>query len=657
MEENGIEENEKERLVVDFDLSLIEHLGSQLYTTLPPIIAELISNSYDADAEKVQVNFKVNANGNYDLEVEDDGLGIAYNSKTKEEICRKIKSRYLTVGRKKRVNEESAVSPVKGRSLQGKKGIGKLAGFGISNKIKIETTSNFIKNTFILDYEKMIEISKKSSFQKYYPEHIENNVNVNYKSGTKIILFDIKRKTKVLVEELAQSISKRLQIFEDDFCCIIKNESEEIKIENSLFMEYIRNNVGCQFSWVIPDCFNDLNVNTEIDYFFKKYKITGEIMTSSTPLSKDYQGIVLYARNKMAQDGYMFSDRANDNFYSYLYGFLTVDYIDEDDFEDNISTARGSLVWEKEIAMDLKEKVNEVLKKVQVDWRKKRKEDKAVVLKEKNGIDCKKWIDSLNKIEQRTAQSLVDALLEDSTLDSEKTSQYIGYMQDFFEFDSFKNFAAEIIGKENVSVSEALEIVKTWEIIESKELAKISEGRVNAIDTFEKMINDDASETKTIQPFLEKFPWILDPSVENFQRELTFSKMLKDEFPDSKLDESDRRLDFFVRTSGNNSVVIYELKRPSVKIKQDYLDQCTDYITFTNERVPNHKCEKCVLVVGNKTCSGVDARARARVEANLQSKINFGDFEVYTYSELLQKSRVYNKEIISLYRKLQEKKS
>ncbi len=35
-----------------FDPQTINHLGIRMYSTLPPALAEIISNSYDADAKK-----------------------------------------------------------------------------------------------------------------------------------------------------------------------------------------------------------------------------------------------------------------------------------------------------------------------------------------------------------------------------------------------------------------------------------------------------------------------------------------------------------------------------------------------------------------------------------------------------------------------------
>ncbi len=44
-----------EKLTMTFDPRTIEHLGVKMYSTLPPAIAELIANAYDACATEVTV--------------------------------------------------------------------------------------------------------------------------------------------------------------------------------------------------------------------------------------------------------------------------------------------------------------------------------------------------------------------------------------------------------------------------------------------------------------------------------------------------------------------------------------------------------------------------------------------------------------------------
>ena len=58
---------------IKFDKNTIDHLGIKLYSKFPPVIAELISNSYDADAENVVIEIDYN---NKIVTVTDDGIGM-----------------------------------------------------------------------------------------------------------------------------------------------------------------------------------------------------------------------------------------------------------------------------------------------------------------------------------------------------------------------------------------------------------------------------------------------------------------------------------------------------------------------------------------------------------------------------------------------------
>lgn len=196
-----------------FDLGIIELLGSQLYTKLPSIMVEFISNSYDADATSVDVIIDEDDLGPRKITniiIEDNGIGI---SDIGIDNIEEINEKFLKIGRKRRKDENSSVSKIYKRKLQGKKGIGKLAGFGITNKMEITTTSNGITNKFILDFEEM----KNCSGEVYLPQHILRNQKLDFKDGTIIKLIDIKRKGTIDINELAESIVKRIQIFDNTF--------------------------------------------------------------------------------------------------------------------------------------------------------------------------------------------------------------------------------------------------------------------------------------------------------------------------------------------------------------------------------------------------------------------------------------------------------
>src|SRR5947209_16181831 len=117
----------------------IDKLGVKLYDKASAVVAELIANSYDADAENVKVKIplstrlaikgsdgKIEERG-YVIEVEDDGHGMTPDEAIDE---------YLKVGRDRRRDGKSR-SRGKLRPVMGRKGIGKLAPFGICKRIEV----------------------------------------------------------------------------------------------------------------------------------------------------------------------------------------------------------------------------------------------------------------------------------------------------------------------------------------------------------------------------------------------------------------------------------------------------------------------------------------------------------------------------------------
>jgi len=113
-------------LKMSFDPNTIQHLGIKMYSSLPTAIAELVANTYDACSPDVHV--KLYDNGERKIVVEDTGGGMAFEE---------INSHFLRIGRNRR--EEEGKETTCGRVATGKKGLGKLAFFGIGDTISIAT--------------------------------------------------------------------------------------------------------------------------------------------------------------------------------------------------------------------------------------------------------------------------------------------------------------------------------------------------------------------------------------------------------------------------------------------------------------------------------------------------------------------------------------
>lgn len=144
-------------------------------------------------------------------------------------------------------------------------------------------------------------------------------------------------------------------------------------------------------------------------------------------------------------------------------------------------------------------------------------------------------------------------------------------MKDSFQFTAFKEFAAEM--KDDVSNVELLDLLKEWKLIEAREMYKLSEVRIQTIKRFQENIEKDAKEVPVMHEFFKQFPWLLDPRIMNFKDEVTYSKLLKENFvEDDSVLESDKRLDFLCQDFSGIFFII-ELKRPGKVIGMKELNQ------------------------------------------------------------------------------------
>ena len=88
-------------LLLRYSHNVVEHLGLKLYQNQPTrVIAEIVSNSWDADAAHVQVNMVMGDSDRW-VAVLDDGCGMS-----REDLA----SSYLVIGRgrRRRATETSA---------------------------------------------------------------------------------------------------------------------------------------------------------------------------------------------------------------------------------------------------------------------------------------------------------------------------------------------------------------------------------------------------------------------------------------------------------------------------------------------------------------------------------------------------------------------
>ena len=393
-------ENKSQKLEMSFDPQTIEHLGVKMYSQLPNAIAELIANSYDAESPEVHIILKDNEEEK-SIAVVDKGIGMSFDE---------INENFLRIGRKRR-ESDSGLSPNGKRKVTGRKGLGKLAFFGIGDTIHIITKKNGECVNFTMNWNDIIH----SKTPNYEPQYTIEPCNPQ-EQGTTIILTNLKRKTAFDPEGLAGSLARLFDFFDDDFVAdITLNNNEPIPIDKTLRYR----NIDAQFTWNVPVFIEDKE-----HYLYKK-NIIGELLATEKPLKPGLRGITLYAHGRMVNAPEFFGVGESSHFYSYLTGWLDVDFVDEQE-EDIISTDRQSLSWDLQITSQLRDNLKQLLSLVERNWRTQRKADRQRKITEKTKVDVGQWYPTLTPDIQKGVEKIVDSVVENSELESDKQSEVVG---------------------------------------------------------------------------------------------------------------------------------------------------------------------------------------------------------------------------------------
>jgi uncharacterized protein (TIGR02391 family) len=370
-----------------FDPRTIKHLGVRMYSTLPTAIAEIIANAYDADASQVTVTLREDNGKPAEITVTDDGDGL-----TRVEINEK----FLVIGRNRRDDEGDEPSPKYGRKRIGKKGLGKLALFGLAKRITITTRRGGTRNEFVLDWDDLNE-----AHGVYKPTATEVDQPTEKPNGTTVSLTGLKRKSPFDAEGLADSLS-RLFIVDDTFALMIEaSNGDRMVIDNN--RRYRTLNI--EFEW---DCSDTQFVPQESAYFGK---LTGTLMTAETPIApaSGLRGVTLFSRHKLVNAPEFFSSSTSSHFYQYLTGWISVDFIDDLD-DDVISTNRQSLDWEHPEMAGLRSFLAGIVSQVNINWRKKRKDKKEEELRETTGIDTGAWMNTMPADVKASTSQIIESL-------------------------------------------------------------------------------------------------------------------------------------------------------------------------------------------------------------------------------------------------------
>lgn len=603
-----------EKFTMPFEPTTIEHLGLKLYSFLPLVIGELISNSWDADAEKVEIELpKGKINESSEVVIRDYGkyAGMAVEAIQKE---------YLPIGRNCREELERDKTEHKHRPLMGRKGIGKLSAFGVASELEVRSVKEGFAICIRLDYEKMKSWPKGKDYEPdILVEHCGETKEPN---GTEIRLRKLHRRSPISEDYMRRGIARKFTIISPDF---------EVSVNGKPITHKDRRlKKDCKKWWDI----RSLPSGGIIDAV-KGWKAIGWIglVEKSSQIER---GVDVFARGKAVELETMFGLKTTHIQFAraYVVGEIQADFLDAE--EDNVATGRNAVHWESLPGQKLEEWGQKALRSVFQEWlalQRKEKEEKVV-----KTADFDKWLSMRTPREQKIAKKLIRTIVDDPDIEPESAKPLLEVIKTNVEFQAFQELVDEI-EESGVNVQTLLKLFEDWRIIEAREHLKLSDGRLEAMERLSECIEKGALEVKEIQPLFEEDGWLVNPSWGDVTGQTRYTKLLRKHCEEPKmLREKDRRIDILGYSVGGE-VHVVELKRPKKTLSREDLEQIEKYVDWARANLigtgpDSPKYITGLLIVGRRNPDQAIRRKEERLAGS--------DIRVETYDDLLDRAeRIY----------------
>ena len=382
-----------------FSLSVLNHLGRGLYRSFATVIAEAISNSWDADAESVHVEIKKDS-----LVIWDNGVGMDIDD---------LQDKFLKIGYRRR--DETQTSKVKKRPVLGRKGIGKLAYLSVADKVIVITKKKGSKDVISVvmdnreidkDVDKDVDV-QESKLPGLSDAELKEYCKIQ-ESGTQLVFKGLKkhlRRHNIRAILATQFHFSYVLEGDDKFEIFVKDDKADGKIGIKDLKNVYQDG---QYAWFFNETSRDkffiemkkAGIKTNFDktsmiHLSDKNKsdklanINGYILSVEelpnlyvSAGQKDFKAsVALFATGRMRESDFVSKISKSQLPENYLFGQIHVDSMDDDD--DRFTSARDSVKEDDELYIEFQELMKKALLQIMDEWRKWRKDDEPTTPQER----------------------------------------------------------------------------------------------------------------------------------------------------------------------------------------------------------------------------------------------------------------------------------
>lgn len=351
----------------NISLSILNHLGRNLYRNFITVLGEAISNSWDADAKNVWIYIDRDKDS---LIIKDDGLGMTETD---------FQDKFLKIGYSKR--KDGTTQTISGRPFIGRKGIGKLALLSCAKKIHIFTktaSTDFIGG--VIDNSSLDQaINDDNSQYKLENVNLEifDSLKSSLQSGTIIYFENVNDGIKNRIEYIRKLIALffRFSLFDNSFQIILNDDPITLNELNDL-------SLSTQFVWQI-NSLNDPYLQEKISAtreHIKQYKkllshlsINGFIASVEKPSFLKIKGtdekvtLDLFVNGRLREKDILKHIPSSRIVENYLYGQIHFNDLDGD--IDRFTSSREGVISDDPTFQSLlKELKDNIIKVIIEDW-------------------------------------------------------------------------------------------------------------------------------------------------------------------------------------------------------------------------------------------------------------------------------------------------
>ena len=489
------------------------------------------------------------------------------------------RTKYLIVGRKRRIEENGWTSPA-GRSVHGRKGIGKLAAFGTAKNLQcITLTKGGSQTAFELDYDKIRRLKGGEPYK--VPELVEYDVPVRtdtgepLSSGTHVRLYNLLSKMIPNEDRFRSSLARRFGVLSPDMN-IFLNGSKVERFDIPLDIRFPRDGVP-EPGRGLPPRDSTTGERTAplvaddgwIVEILPEGQVRWWIGFTATPIdAAELRGIAVLAHRKMVQRPFMFGrslGTAGQLGQEYLVGEVIADWIDDNiqPEEDLVETNRSQLQLEDERLQGF------------LDWGRRRlrwalalrsdlRRDKIIETVLLDPV-VEDRLEHFTSREQTAFKTIGRRLSKMPEASSEDVTDLMMQIMDSYDDKSVREMIDRISEEDETTQERMWGLIAEFGLIDARRTVTKVQARMQVIEKLEHLVESGGLEVPDIHNHIRDNFWLLDPRWDLYGDEVQLTKMLQEKYGYVPRGQGNRADYLFAvgpsKPTPSDEVIVVEIKR------------------------------------------------------------------------------------------------